>query len=42
MLTRDDPGGPRQPEPDIMALIACAPWREADTYRDTRPTSTSS
>ena len=37
MLRRVDPQIPGKPVPDIMALIARAPWREAVTYRDTWP-----
>ena len=37
MPRRDDIEVPRESVPDIMALIARAPWREAVTYRDTWP-----
>ena len=37
MPRRDDIEVPRESVPDIMALIALAPWREAVTYRDTWP-----
>ena len=37
MLRHDDLGVPAEPVPEIMALIARAPWREAVTYRDTWP-----
>ena len=37
MPRRDDIEVPGESVPDIMALIARAPWREAVTYRDTWP-----
>ena len=37
MPRRDDLEVPAEPVPDIMELIARAPWREAVTYRDTWP-----
>ena len=37
MPRRDDLEVPEEPVPDIMELIARAPWREAVTYRDTWP-----
>ena len=37
MPRHDDLGVPGEPVPDIMTLIARAPWREAVTYRDTWP-----